>query len=68
MSENSVEIWQPVEDTERLDWLEARGVVSIYFADGRQFNPASMSLRAAIDAARSTPPARRPIDSTREVL
>lgn len=35
-------------DTALLDRLEARGVVSIYFADGSQLNPGSMSLRAAL--------------------
>lgn len=43
----------PESDAERMDWLEAQGVVSIYLSDGRQINAASMSLRAAIDAAQS---------------
>jgi hypothetical protein len=33
-----------------FDRLEARGVVSIYFADGSQLNPGSLSLRAALSA------------------
>lgn len=36
-------------DKARIDWLEKHGVQSIYFHDGRQLNPASQSLRAAID-------------------
>jgi hypothetical protein len=39
-------------DADRLDWIEARGVESIYLRGGSQFNPASQSLRSAIDAAR----------------
>lgn len=38
----------PSTDTALLDALEARGVVSIYFADGSQLNPGSQSLRAAL--------------------
>jgi hypothetical protein len=40
----------PESDAERIEWLDAQGVVSIYLRDGRQINPASMSIRAAIDA------------------
>lgn len=36
-------------DAERIEWLEAQGVVSIYLRDGSQINPASLSLRAALD-------------------
>jgi hypothetical protein len=36
-------------DSRRMDWLESQGVQSIYFNNGGQMNPASMSLRAAID-------------------
>jgi hypothetical protein len=39
-------------DADRLDWIEARGVESIYLRGGSQFNPASQSLRSAIDEAR----------------
>lgn len=36
-------------DTERMDWLEGQGVVSIYLRDGMQINPASLGLRAVLD-------------------
>jgi len=39
-----------LQDTRRVDWLEAHGGLSIYFIrDGQQSNPASQSLRSAID-------------------
>lgn len=44
------------QDARRMDWLEKRGVESVYFVSGEQLNPASMSLRAAIDAASSPTP------------
>ena len=37
------------DDTRRMDWLESQGVESVYFHHGKQMNPASLSLRAAID-------------------
>jgi hypothetical protein len=40
----------PESDAERIEWLDAQGVVSIYLRDGRQINPASTNIRAAIDA------------------
>lgn len=43
------EVAQLRKDKERLDWLEARGVDKIYFHDKGELNPASQSLRAAID-------------------
>lgn len=46
------------QDRERLDWLEAQGVGSVYLGMGHgnawQINPASLNFRAAIDAARTT--------------
>lgn len=38
-------------DTRRLDWLEEKGVESVYLRNAGQFNPASQSLRSAIDSA-----------------
>lgn len=46
---NQEQIRALLKDKERLDRLERRGVQSIYFNDQGQMNPASMSLRAAID-------------------
>ncbi len=45
----SVAVSCVVADKARIDWLEKHGVQSIYFRDGKQMNPASLSLRAAID-------------------
>jgi hypothetical protein len=46
----STQVSPDEQDRARMDWLEAQGVESIYLRDGRQINPASMNLRAAIDA------------------
>lgn len=35
-------------DTRLLDYLESRGVQSLYFADGSQVTPGSQSLRATL--------------------
>lgn len=37
-------------DARRLDWLESQGVRSVLFTDDTELNPASVTLRAAIDA------------------
>jgi hypothetical protein len=47
----------PDEDTALIDRLEAIGVESMYLRDGSQFNPGSMSLRAAL-RLRSARPVR----------
>jgi hypothetical protein len=45
----------PESDAERIEMLIARGVVSVYFADGSQFNPGAMDLRAALDTLAASP-------------